>query len=1047
MSAAFHGLFIGIDSYRHPDFRRLNFAERDAKVLYALFGDNMRDDSSVLLRNAEATKAKITAELGRLATVSEGDDIVVITFSGHGTRSRELATYDAVPGRFAETALPLKEFVDLVRAIRARLLVVVLDCCFSGGMFARAFYEPDDTVTARSNATDAWDVARSLKGEGRVFFGAASPDEEAFESPRYRHGILTHHLIQGLMGAGDTLDLDGQVNLALLMKYVLECVTAEEIGTRRHTQHPIVEGTLRQTSFSRLSAGPKYEAVGDHAQPPPANKDLMSLVPHGIPESVAGLWRDRVGKLNDMQVAALNRGGLLQGCNVLVSAPPANGKTLVGEIAALHALAGNRRAVFLSPNRSLVDEQYEQFNKAYEPLGARVIRATGGVRDQVHHLITGAYQIAVATYETFIGLLASRPGLLAGVGVLVIDEIHSLLLPDRGPRLELMLTRLRRAARRGLPTPQLVGLSAVLGQPDKLATWLEATLVERTDRTVALCEGVLDPNGTYRYRLHGGKEPPVVEATKQLVVTSGILAREDLAERLVATLVTSGDQVLAFRGSRTSARIFAQRLAERLGLPAAESVLAALPQDDVSRVGQVLRDCLARGVAFHNADLLESEKQAVVRGFRDGAGEVRVVVATTTLAQGMNLATDSVVICELDHPGKPDQRYTPSDYRNIAGRAGRETGRQRPGQAIVLSDGGVDTDRIWREYVHGVPEPTRSALLGPDVDLESLILVVLAGLTDESVGTDAVGVSEFLGWTFAAVQGRADHAIAPFPLDRVREVVDSLRAEGFLTSTDGGHRLTVLGETVVCGGLKVKSARVLTAALRAVSDTELTRMTLLGTAQLITEVDDARFSKPSKNWQREYDEFEDQLMRQGAARAVTTALMGPRSKNSPGIGRARRALACQMWSKGNSIVAIEQATTLHVREQAGIRDPGPIANTAQRTADVIRAVIDIARHLHPEADLGDLAEVLPWQISLGIVKGLVPVARHLDRQVDRKVYLRMDRERLRDPAAVAAADSIRLLRCAGDDEQLAAALRTAAEEAVAEENQPALDDLMDPPDD
>ncbi|AIG77360.1 Hypothetical protein AJAP_22525 [Amycolatopsis japonica] len=1043
MTGSFHGLFTGIDRYRDPGFRRLNFAGRDAGVLHALFSDNVSGDC-VLLENEDATRDRLTTELRRLAEVAGGDDVVVITFSGHGTRSRELATHDAVPGNFAETALPLTRFVDLVRAIRARLLVVVLDCCFSGGMLARAFGEPDDGNSARSDGAGAWEILQSISGDGRIFLGAASADEEAFESARYRHGILTHHLVQALMGEG-VLDDRGAVCLSSLVKQVLDRVTADETGVGRRRQHPTFEGTMRRTRFPPLIPGPRYREIGGHTQPPPATKDLMSLLPYGIPAPVAEQWRARVDKLNDVQVSAVHR-GLLRGCNVLVSAPTASGKTLVGELAALYATTQNRKAVFLLPSRALVNEQYQRFQQAYTPLGLRVVRATGAVRDQVSDLITGSYHLAVATYETYIGLLASHPRLLTGVGVLVVDEIQSLLLSDRGPRLELLLTRLRRAAHRNLPVPQLVGLSAVLGQADRLAAWLDASLVPFTDRVIPLCEGVLGPDGTYLHRLHGGKQAQVAEAEEQLLTTSGLVAGDDLAERLVGKLVAQGDRVLVFRSSRIGARAFARRLSDRLDLPTAESVLSALPQGDVSRVGEMLRDCLGGGVAFHSTDLGEAEQQAVVEGFCGKGGPIRVVVATTTLAQGVNLSADSVVVCELEHPGRPGRPYTASEYKNMAGRAGRDAAKDVPGRAIVLSNGSVDTQRIWRSYVNARPDPACSALFGASLALPSLVLTVLKCLADEPGDADATGVADFLAWTYGAFQSQHDHTSGPFSFANVHSVVASLVEDGFVIAADNGYGLTPLGETTVRSGLDVESARVLVGALRRVADTELTRMTLLGVAQLITEVDDVRFTKPSVNWQREYDEFARQLPRQRCAPAVAAALLGPRSQGGAEIGRCRRALACLMWSNGRPISKIETALTLHLRPQAGIRDPGPIAHAAQRTADVIRAVVDIARHLHPESDLTDLAELLPWQLSLGIVKGLVPVARHLDRRVEREVYLRLDQSGLTDPAGIASADTVQLLQCAGN-ENLAAAVRAAAEAAVAEANQPALDDLIDPPED
>ncbi|MDX3661500.1 DEAD/DEAH box helicase [Streptomyces sp. ID05-26A] len=1038
MTGTLHALCIGIDNYRDPEFRPMQFARRDALAVHALLTDNSSGDC-VLLQDAEATKVRLVTELHRLAEVSSDDDVVFISFSGHGTRTRQLATYDAVPGQFADTALPLTEFVSLVRTIKARLLVVVLDCCFSGGVLARAFYAPgDDGSVARSDTTGAWDVLKSINGDGRIFLGAASADEEAFELPLYRHGILTHHLVQALMGAGDVLDDKGRVCLTSLVRYVQAKVGAEEIGTWKRRQHPTFEGTMRRPSFLPLRPGPRYLAIGDHAQPPPVNKDLMSLVPHGIDSAMAKLWRNRVSKLNNMQVNAINAGGLLHGCNVVVSAPTASGKTLVGEIAALRTLDGNRKAVFLLPSRALVSEQYQRFQATYGPLGHRVVRATGGLREQVGDLVSGSFEIAVVTYETFIGLYSAHPKLLDRVGVLVVDEIQNLLLPDRGPRLELFLTRLRKAAQQGLPIPQLVGLSAVLGdQPDQLAGWLGAYPARHEERTVELSEGVVGPDGSYRHRVHGGGQQ-AKESTQRLLAASEENSPGRLAERVVETLVAQGKRVLVFRARRAGASDFARRLARQLGLPPAKSTLTALPQGDVSRLGLLLRDCLKSGVAFHNADLLDVEQEAVVRGFGDRAGDIRVVVATTTLSQGVNLFADAVVICELDHPDRP---YTADEYQNMAGRAGRD----QPGQAFVVCAGEDEVKRVWRDYVNAEPQVARSALIGPELDLDAVVLTVLNVLEKEEGGADAAGVADFLRWSFAAFHERWDDAHNPFSLERVRFAVDALSEEGFLVA--GGWQLTPLGETVVRSGLSVSSARALAATLKDVSATDLTRMTLIGAAQLVTEADDSRFAKKSANWDREYDRFAQQLVRQLCASAVAGALLGRRSEKGARTGRTRRAIACQMWSAGQPITEIEQALSLYLRPQAGIRDPGPIAYAARRTADVIQPVIDIARHLHPDADLGELAENLPWQLSAGVGKGLAPVVRHLNRAVDREVYLRLRHDKLTDANTIAAADDGQVLHCAGGDELLAASLRAAAEAALEEAGQPALDDLIAPPED
>ncbi len=135
-TGTFHGLFIGVNRYQSIDVRNLASAVRDAQALYALFTDNLGGDIT-LVTDSEATSTRLRAELKRLAQESSSDDVVVISFSGHGSDSHELVTYEADLYNLTATTLPLEEFTDLVSAIPARHLLVVLDCCFSGGAGAK----------------------------------------------------------------------------------------------------------------------------------------------------------------------------------------------------------------------------------------------------------------------------------------------------------------------------------------------------------------------------------------------------------------------------------------------------------------------------------------------------------------------------------------------------------------------------------------------------------------------------------------------------------------------------------------------------------------------------------------------------------------------------------------------------------------------------------------------------------------------------------------------------------------------------------------------
>ena len=98
----------------------------------------------------------------------------------------------------------------------------------------------------------------------------------------------------------------------------------------------------------------------------------------------------------------------------------------------------------------------------------------------------GHSDVIIVTSEKFDSLLRHRVEWLKRVKTVVVDEIHLLNDPSRGPTLEIVLTILKRV----LPHAQIVGLSATIGNKEDLAAWLNAELVEDSWRPVKLEKGV-----------------------------------------------------------------------------------------------------------------------------------------------------------------------------------------------------------------------------------------------------------------------------------------------------------------------------------------------------------------------------------------------------------------------------------------------------------------------------------------------------------------------------------------------------------------------------
>jgi hypothetical protein len=147
---------------------------RDAKALHALFTDTLGGET-VLLTDEQATVAAIEERFGQLAGCS-ADDVVVVAFSGHGTETHERVGFDTNPIDLTRTTIPLTRLGEWCARIPSRRLLIVLDCCFSGGMGAKAVHV--EGVPRDMQSVDG--KLNQISGEGRVVLTASGPTERAW---------------------------------------------------------------------------------------------------------------------------------------------------------------------------------------------------------------------------------------------------------------------------------------------------------------------------------------------------------------------------------------------------------------------------------------------------------------------------------------------------------------------------------------------------------------------------------------------------------------------------------------------------------------------------------------------------------------------------------------------------------------------------------------------------------------------------------------------------------------------------------------------------
>ncbi len=174
--------------------------------------------------------------------------------------------------------------------------------------------------------------------------------------------------------------------------------------------------------------------------------------------------------------------GLLNGKSLLACAPTASGKTLVATMA-MSTWLGKGKAIYLVPLKALGNDKLKEYKRLLENTEFKVILSTGDLDSDSPQLAKS--DILILTTEKLDSLLRHRLSWLAEVKVVVIDEIHLLNDTSRGPTLEIILTLLKTRIK-----PQLIGLSATIGNPQELADWLGAELVIDTWRPVELKQGI-----------------------------------------------------------------------------------------------------------------------------------------------------------------------------------------------------------------------------------------------------------------------------------------------------------------------------------------------------------------------------------------------------------------------------------------------------------------------------------------------------------------------------------------------------------------------------
>ena len=218
----------------------------------------------------------------------------------------------------------------------------------------------------------------------------------------------------------------------------------------------------------------------------PVGVDTLDLHP-----ALQDLLEDRFDTLLPVQSLSVEH-GLFDGEDQLVVSATATGKTLVGELAGLNrVLNGEGKLLFLVPLVALANQKYEDFQDEYGHLVDVSIRVGASRIADSGNQFDPSADVIVGTYEGIDHALRTGKD-LGDIGTVVIDEVHTLKEPERGHRLDGLISRLkytcegRARSREHYDGAQWIYLSATVGNAAQLGQALEATLIEFEERPVPI---------------------------------------------------------------------------------------------------------------------------------------------------------------------------------------------------------------------------------------------------------------------------------------------------------------------------------------------------------------------------------------------------------------------------------------------------------------------------------------------------------------------------------------------------------------------------------
>lgn len=362
----------------------------------------------------------------------------------------------------------------------------------------------------------------------------------------------------------------------------------------------------------------------------------------------------------------------------IVQMPTSAGKTMLAEfnIVLTKSLRKDAKVVYVVPSRALVNQVYFDLRRDLSALDLNVER-TSSVSEidptEADFLIADDVDVIVSTPEKLDLLIRRSHSSVEDVSLFIIDEAHTIENGERGAKLELLISMLRRErpnAKYMLLSPFLPGDKEALTEwlgggnvinvdwkpSEKIIIGLTATKKEAKFRLLQSAysfnlyqEDEKEIKNPYSFKSSTQKDRILefscrhfsAKGRTELILCKGRGSANKVAEKIYGWIDDDIDN--------EEIRLVQKYIDEELGCPTSFSRF------------------LGKGVAVHHAGLSDETKLLTEHLIRQGV--INFVCATTTIAEGVNFPVSTVYFDTYHRGGQ--KLLSSNDFWNIAGRAGR----------------------------------------------------------------------------------------------------------------------------------------------------------------------------------------------------------------------------------------------------------------------------------------------------------------------------------------------------------------------------------------